>query len=202
MTTVQKLQYNNNLSESIVLDRNSGVDGAKGLWMQTYTNGKFYGEPPCFHLNVYNIEDIAESLSKKVRWGGHCKGFYTVAQHCVHVCDILPKELRLEGLLHDMSETFLGDVPRPVKAAVPGVRPYEDLLYVSMATQFGVLADLPKEVHEADNILLVTEARDLMGDPEWTKSTPFKPLAEPIEPWWIEKSKIEFLKRYDEYKRV
>jgi hypothetical protein len=185
-----------------VNDRSTGVDGAKGLWMQTYTGGRFYGEPQCFHLNEYDIETIAETLSKKVRWGGHCKGFYSVAQHSVHVCDLSPKYLRLEGLLHDMTECFLGDIPRPIKNALVGVRDYEADLYDSMAQQFNCARAVPNEVHVADNMMLRTEARDLMGDPEWHYKMPYPIREEPISIWGMEEAKQEFLKRYDEYKRI
>jgi hypothetical protein len=200
MMTAPKLVYSKGGDD--VVDRSTGVDTAKGLWMQTYTGGKFYGEPQCFHLNEYDIETIAETLAKKVRWGGHSRGYYSVAQHSVHVCDLSPVYFRLEGLLHDMTECFLGDIPRPIKNAIPGIREWEAQLYESMAVPFKVALAVPEEVHVADNMMLRTEARDLMGDPEWHYKMPYPIREEPIEPWYIEQAKTEFLKRYDEYKRV
>jgi hypothetical protein len=71
-----------------------------------------------------------------------------------------------------------------------------------MAVPFKVALAVPEEVHVADNMMLRTEARDLMGDPEWHYKMPYPIREEPIEPWYIEQAKTEFLKRYDEYKRV
>lgn len=180
------------------LSDDSIAPGTKGLWCLTYTGHKFYGEPDNFFKNVYDIEDMAESLSKKVRWGGHCNGLYTVAQHSVLVARITPHPYKLEGLLHDMTETYLGDIPRPIKAALAGVNEYEDTLYRHMARSIGVAEELPDCVKDADNILLVTEARDLMNDPVWAKDFPQKPLLGKLEVWEPAYAKNEFLSMYYE----
>lgn len=68
------------------------------------------------------IEDIAWGLSRMSRFCGHTITAIppTVAQHCVFVSDTLMKkhnnrELALVGLLHDASESYIGDIPSPVK---------------------------------------------------------------------------------------
>jgi len=38
-------------------------------------------------LDRIRICDIAASLAKQCRYGGHSKIFYSVAEHCVHLCD-------------------------------------------------------------------------------------------------------------------
>ena len=42
-------------------------------------------------------EDVAESLAKQCRWNGHCKGFYSVAQHCVMVSLLVPRKYGIYG---------------------------------------------------------------------------------------------------------
>lgn len=63
--------------------------------------------------------DMAISLSREGRYAGAGVHFWPVALHCFVVCDLLRlwgfKPLLLDGLLHDSSETYTGDAPKPVK---------------------------------------------------------------------------------------
>jgi len=61
------------------------------------------------------INDIASSLSKICRFGGHSNDFYSVAQHSVIVASLAPEYLCREALLHDATEAYLGDVIKPLK---------------------------------------------------------------------------------------
>src|SRR5678809_1437773 len=63
-----------------------------------------------------SIEDIAHHLSCINRWCGALREPISVAQHCVHVSWLLQGTgLELDGLLHDASEAYLGDVTKWVK---------------------------------------------------------------------------------------
>lgn len=84
--------------------------------IQTFTGKKFWPLAP--RVEDICIEDIAHALSLKCRFGGHCKVFYSVAQHCVLVSELLEPSTEstlLWGLLHDAAEAYLPDFPTPIK---------------------------------------------------------------------------------------
>ena len=84
-----------------------------GDWIQTMSGVIFYPLDP--RPEEIRIEDIAHALSHQCRFAGHCREFYSVAEHSVRVSRELPQEFMLWGLLHDASEAYLVDLPRPIK---------------------------------------------------------------------------------------
>jgi uncharacterized protein len=131
---------------------NPSIQLASGRYFD-YTN---------FGSKDIDILDIASSLSKLCRYTGHCDEFYSVAQHSVYVSNIVDPRFALEGLLHDASEAYLGDVNRPLKLLLPEYRALEAAVDRAVRTRYNLPAVETPEVKEADNILLVTESRDLM----------------------------------------
>ncbi len=109
------------------------------------------------------IEDIAHSLARQCRFGGHLPNFYSVAQHslnCAYITD--NKELKLAALLHDASEAYLLDIPRPIKSGLTNYKEIEDKLMMVIANKFGFEYPLPVEVKKVDEIMLETEWYALM----------------------------------------
>ena len=177
-------------------------------WIQTVTGGKFY--PLCPLKMHVNIEDIAHALSMICRFVGHCREFYSVAQHSVLVSFLGPHSRQgLWYLLHDAPEAYIGDISRPLKRTLL-IR--DENITVGAAEQriMRVVANalnLPDNpdwdgIKNADNKLLATEARDLMDPihPEWDFKCPPIPLNEwsKIVPLSQKEAKKEFLKRYEE----
>jgi uncharacterized protein len=168
-----------------------------GDWMQTYTGVQFWPMDP--RQEEIKIEDIAHSLSNQCRYAGHCTSFYSVAQHSVLVSKIVPPEHQLWGLLHDASEAYLVDLPRPIKRYSRIGEEYkrvEAALVAKIALRFGLPIDEPKCISEADNIVLMTEKRDIMGPhpAKWVENA--EPLVETIDPWSPFLAEYMFLQEY------
>lgn len=140
----------------------SAVASTHTDWIQTYLGRQFFPLRPR-HEDI-EIVDIAHALSNLCRYGGHTEWFYSVAQHCVHVSEVVPPEFALYGLLHDASEAYLIDVPRPIKHSegFSSYRAAEANLEQVIYERFGLDGNVPNCIKTADNQLLRTEQRDLM----------------------------------------
>ena len=144
------------------------ITDRKGDWIQMQDGKPFWPLDP--RIEEITIEDIAHSLSLQCRWNGHCREFYSVAQHCVLVAqeaqEIEPRAA-LWGLMHDATETYLCDVPRPLKPLLQGYKEAEDALSVSIIEKFNIPFDaaIDGAVHEADSIQLLLERNELLDDP-------------------------------------
>lgn len=162
-----------------------------GPCIQLASGRFFYFDDP--RPEDIDIRDIAAHLSRLCRWTGACKSFYSVAQHSVHVSNLVPPEFALVGLLHDATEAYINDVSRPLKRKNPAYKAYEhEVLWPVIAKAFGIPTEIPPEVHAADNIALVTERRDLMpapiyGDDEnqdqWQWTTHITPCTQKLWGW-------------------
>jgi hypothetical protein len=130
--------------------------------MQTYTGRAYWPLDP--RPEDVTVEDIAHSLSMQCRYGGHSKLFYSVAEHSALVSQLVPPEHALVALMHDATEAYVIDVPRPLKAMLPDHARLEELSWRAIAERFGLPAELPACVRKADNDILLAEGRALMHD--------------------------------------
>lgn len=152
-------------------------------WIRTYRGGVFHILDP--KPDEIDIVDIAHALSMTCRFTGHVRNFYSVAEHCLRVSELVPEHHRLWALLHDASEAFIADVSSPAKQLAE-FKPYRTLeakIERAIFERFGLFGGRPASVKEADVVMLSTEARDLMGvrDPVKDWSLP-EPLPEHIHP--------------------
>lgn len=151
-----------------------------------------------------DIKDIAHALSQLCRFTGHTRMFYSVAQHCIHVSYLVPDELALQGLLHDASEAYIGDLSSPLKAVVDSLaggrlRRLEDEILEAIAERFGVPFPFDPRVKEADLISMMTEVRDFMpGTPSYWAGVPVLPHPGFLASWSPHMVRDQYLRRFKE----
>lgn len=63
-----------------------------------------------------HLPDIYHALSRINRFTGHTDIPWTVAQHSLYSAIMCSPDLRLECLIHDFVEAYLGDVSSPLKS--------------------------------------------------------------------------------------
>ena len=157
------------------------------------------------------IEDVAQALANQCRFGGHCRRFYSIAQHACLAADLLhgadgDAAAALWGLLHDASEAYLTDLPHPLKHFSELGRLYrvaEAHVQAAVIQRFGLEPEAPPALHLVDRALLAAERRELMADAwAWPELEGVEPAAVTIDPWPPERAKREFLRRYRELEQL
>lgn len=149
------------------------------------------------YMNVFEpteemicIEDIAHSLSFMPRFAGHLPKFYSVAQHCILSSYFVKNELKMAALLHDASEAYLMDMPKPIKERMPIYQEIEANLMTVIARKFGFAYPLHPDVKTSDKTMLEWEWKRLMLNEKG--SVLLKPLTS-------EGSEDEFLFHFKNY---
>ncbi len=154
----------------------------RGDWMQTYTGRRFYPLDP--RPEEIDPEDIAHALSLLCRYGGHVDRFYSVAEHSLLVSDSVPSTYALHALLHDATEAYVVDVPRPLKRQLTNYSEIEQRVWLAIAERFGIASEMPGQVKIADNRILIDERAALMPRAErWGVDDHYNPLMVRIHGW-------------------
>lgn len=91
-------------------------------YITTYIGNHF--DPAAPEVEAIDMRDIAHALSLTCRGNGHVQRFFSVGEHCINCA--LEAEARghsrrvvLGCLLHDATEAYMSDVPRPFKHVMP-----------------------------------------------------------------------------------
>jgi len=164
-------------------------------------------------LNLYNplptgidIEDIARSLSHLCRYNGHVKRFYSVCTHSLYVHDTafaenpyLTKKERLQFLLHDATEPYVGDMVKPLKVGMPQFTIAEDRVWKAICEKFGMPEERHPLLKHYDIKALVSEMEVLTyarASPIWSMG--IKPSTLPLVTETIAESRERFLALYEE----
>lgn len=172
-----------------------------------------------------DIETVAHALANTCRFTGHCVEFYSVAQHCVLMSYIVPKQHALWALGHEAEEPVTGDLNKPWKLLLDEMTGGDLGRFVKeqerpvLVRVFGLDPSAkPSSIKPADYRMLATERRDLMPKQRavrwdarhracawepipaehWTELGGVVPLERRIRPWVPEQAKRAFLQRYDE----
>lgn len=181
-------------------------DWYAGGWQQTFTGKQFFPLDP--RVEEICIEDIAHGLSHGAyRFAGQCDDPYTVAQHSCMVSDWMTPWFRLEGLMHDAAEAYIGDLSRPLKHSplMAGFREIEKRVQdvINEAFELNYSALTAAYVKGFDNSAVVTEKLHLFSRqlPQVTTGgfEPF-PVAY-ITVWGAKQAEEEFLERFYKLQR-
>lgn len=140
-------------------------------WIQTSRGLAWCADDPGSF--PYDVEEIAHALSNICRYNGHCRVFYSVAQHSAIVAELVrarrpgaPKRLVRASLLHDAAEAFCLDVPSPIKRMpmMAGYRKWIHGVEEAIEVHFR-LGNHPHDpiIKWADLTALSTEKRDILG---------------------------------------
>ena len=148
------------------------------------------------------IDDIAHGLAHTCRYAGQCNGFYSVAEHCVLVSQIVPNA-KLQALFHDVAEAFIGDMARPLKQLLPDYVKIEKNIERSIFESFGIDWPPPPEVKTADYSVMAAEQLILMpvGTNQWLGDANIFPAQVRIRRLDPTKAKANFLERFWELRR-
>ena len=176
--------------------RNEAMTGPDAAWMQVLSGGTICPLNPT--IEDIRIGDIAGALSKLCRFGGHCLTFYSVAEHSILIARSVSPENRLTALLHDGSEAFLNDLPRPVKLHLDEYLRFEKKLMEVISAKFGLRWPLPLEIKAADQAILVDERRQNMAlcSRDWGEGEPLGVSLMFLKP---EEAELQFIKAFYEF---
>ena len=139
-------------------------------YITTYTGVHF--EPTNPQPEHIRIKDIAHALSLICRGNGHVKSFWSVGEHCICCAKEaaargLSRRIVLACLLHDASECFMSDIPRPFKQALPEYREREDALLDLIYTKYlgsPLSREEQRELKAIDDALLWYDLKNLLGE--------------------------------------
>jgi len=130
-------------------------------WIQTHTGKAFDLVNPS--PDAVDLRDIAHALGHICRFTGHTRLPYSVAHHSLLVADLVEPEHRLQALLHDAHEAYVGDLSTPLKWLLPDFRMVEARVWRAVAAAFDIDPELHPSVKAADRTMLMTERRDLLA---------------------------------------
>lgn len=185
------------------------IPRTEDTFIRTFTGRRFWPLDP--RADEIFVEDVAHHLSLECRFTGATYCQYSVADHSLRVSKLaerivmgesrnvtLAREVALWGLLHDASEAYLRDLPKPLKYA-PGLgtiyREVERMVMDEVVVRFDLIPHEPAVVKEADTILLNTEKRDLMTGCQERPGV--ARLPETIFPLDHQRAEVEFLRRFE-----
>lgn len=149
--------------------------GVLGSTIKLFTGGYYDVKNP--RACDVRIEDIAHVLSNICRFGGHIPRYYSVAEHLIECyrkscLECQPWSVRFACLMHDATETYIGDVVKPLKILLdPIYGPIEDANERAIAEAFDIdFASTKLDWKRIDREMLIAERNAIFGNDgnKWT----------------------------------
>jgi hypothetical protein len=193
------------------------------------THGRYFWPlEPNHPGNDFDIEFIAHVLAGERRWAGILSNAYgdpcdySVAQHSVHVADIAQLNRAklvpdwdwsasaspaFYGLMHDASEAYLKDIPRPIKGLLRDYYPAEAALMTRILEVFDVPVNtcIKNAVRIVDNMMIFLERDAMTVQPVVPYSNEnehpgfnINHIVPEFEVWDAKTAKRRFLEKYEE----
>jgi hypothetical protein len=155
------------------------------------------------------IEDIARALGNLCRFTGHCRYFYSVAQHSVLCYELskalypLDPNLWLAVLMHDAQESYLNDISTPLKALLPRYQELESELEAIIAEKFNLSGFYKSTVKYIDRSMLKAEKKHLFpGTDSWAELESYPDYEIQFYEMGPVESSDMFVDAYDEVTRI
>lgn len=120
-------------------------------------------DPFDMKLEDIDILDIARGLAQQTRWGGHSEEGVSVAQHSCQVSYLVYDKDALTALMHDATEAYILDIPRPIKPFLEGYKEVEHNLMSVIAKKYNLEYPFNDAVHHADQLALECEYENLVN---------------------------------------
>lgn len=167
-------------------------------YTETYSGNQLYFLNPT--VDMVELDDISNGLSKICRYSGGITEFYSVAEHSVLLArkvwelteDI---EQTMTALYHDAAESFAMDLPRPIKKCCPDYMEIEDKLTKVIFSKFNI-QPMTELVHYLDTHIVRDEAMVLFNKPpKWVEE--FDSLGIKVECWDHKTAKQKWLDTYN-----
>lgn len=142
-----------------------------------------------------DIADIAHALAGLNRYTGHTQRYMSVAEHSLLVSGFCSNPYRLEGLMHDAQEAYLGDMSSPLKSMFPEYKALERRWEQAIAAKFCLKA-MPAEIKRYDLMALEAEKSvlavrilrheaDIYGDGDAPELPDMRTLVEQGGDYWV-----------------
>lgn len=151
-----------------------------------------------------DIEDIAHALHNINRFNGHTSKPYSVLSHSLCAAALMPEGKKMEGLLHDAAEAYIGDIITPIKELFPAICTYEDLLLGTILNKYDKNKECRVEegVYIKSPLMLAVDKK--LGKGEHHVLQPNSDISEPdhsvlvlMQSYW-NATPIDFIERYEE----
>ena len=173
-------------------------------FIETYTGRAFYPlEPDPASISII---DIAHGLSLQCRYGGQISDFYSVAEHSVLLAMYTESVLKgtvldcLQILMHDAPESYMIDIPRPVKQYMPDYRKWDHGIDECIRSWLSIDGfKRPEFQDEIDGRIILDERAQLKSDSGLEWGIKGEPLGIEIPKWSPKEAEYRFLVRYSAY---